>query len=231
MKKLVLIRNLLIISFSTIIIGKPVQAAQYPSALEGISDVDVSMVLGAGGGPEIPAPGPGFPELPELPIPESPETGFLSLRYISTIDFGESFVLENNQHLFAKQDVNGAFPMVTVQDYRNETIRDGWHLTVKQEEELLNGAQIKMVPSIDPDIAKSLEIKMSPVSELILNSSNQTFATTTNEGTKANPAGIVSMPMGTSSGGVELVIPSYSAAGEYSTKLIWNLIVGPEIEI
>ena len=197
-----------------------IEAADYNSATEAISDVSATIILGENGGPEIPEI-PGFPPLPEEKLPENPSNGPLSLRYISSIQFGDISISTEDQHISAKEDTNGAFPMVTVQDFRGDAERDGWQLLVKQENELLPGAQISLQPSVNGENDMEVEV---PSNKIILNEVGQVFAKTK---TSANAAGIQSIPMGTVENGVELLVPKNTPVGDYTTKISWNLVNGP----
>ncbi|CAD5900128.1 WxL domain-containing protein [Carnobacterium maltaromaticum] len=203
-------------------LGSVTQAVTYPSATDGISEVNSTITIGDGGGPEVPPIGPGFPELPEIELPTNPKAGEFGLRYISDIEFGDIEVSTNAQSVFATEDTNKAFPMIVVQDYRGDDIRDGWQVTIKQETELFRGAEIKMSPSVTAD---NMPVIAVPTSGITLNSSAQIFANTKVEAGK--PAGIYSIGMGNATKGVELVVPANSSVGEYSTKLTWNLVSGP----
>lgn len=219
MKK-TLLSTLVLTGLGMTTLGTVIQAAEYPSATNGISDVTATITIGEG--PEMPPIGPEFPDLPGIDLPTNPKAGEFGLRYVSDIEFEDIEVSTGNQSVFAKEDTNGAFPMAVVQDYRGDDTRDGWQLMVKQEGELFRGAQIKMTPSISSSNMSNIEV---PTSGITLNDSAKVFANTKVE--SGNPSGIYSIGMGNVTGGVELIVPANSSVGEYSTQLTWNLVSGP----
>ena len=206
--------------------GPIVQAATYPSELQGISDVNASVILGEDGGPSIP---PIDPEIPPIdPENPNPNVGPLSIRYISDFNFGDVEVSTEGATVLAQQDVdaNGVNfdHMVTVQDFRSDMDRDGWELTVTMANGFIPGSQIKLTPFIHATNADRAGVE-TPSSELVLNNSAQVFARTTSN---QNPADIVSMLMANpDSDGIELFVPGNTPTGDYSTTVTWNLISGP----
>ncbi|WP_317944040.1 WxL domain-containing protein [Carnobacterium maltaromaticum] len=164
---------------------------------------------------------------PIIPIDPNPEPGALAIRYISSLDFGQVFVDGSEQMIRALPDVDtqGAefSNLVSLRDVRSSTNRDGWTLTVKQDQELLEGSTITMNPYINDLVAERLEV--SAGGEIILNSDAQVFARTN---TNTNPSGSLSIGMAQPGESVALTIPEEEyEAGEYTTTLTWELISGP----
>ena len=118
-------------------LGTVAHAADYPDAKTGISDVNVSVEIGEDGGPIIPPIDPENPEPPVDPGPGNPNNGPLSLRYISNLVFPTLSASTETTVVYANQDSNEENEMfdnmVTIQDFRNDTTRDGWELSVKQD--------------------------------------------------------------------------------------------------
>lgn len=184
--------------------------------------VNVSPVIN----PDIPPidPTDSNPISPENP---NPAIEALSLRFVSDIDFNEINVSNSDQRIYSKPtiDMNGQkIPnMVTVQDTRTVDKRDNWNLTVKQSGELMNGARIIMTPYSHSQNKEMFGITISnPV--LVITSDCQSFAATDN----SKNAGIFSLGMHEPEAqGVQLEIPANAAVGQYSTTVIWNLVIAP----
>lgn len=166
-------------------------------------------------------------EPPIIPVDPNPEPGALAIRYISSLDFGQVFVDGSEQMINALPDLDSEgmefSNLVSLRDVRSSTNRDGWTLTVKQDQELLEGSTITMNPYIDASVAERLEV--STGGELTLNSDAQVFARTN---TNTNPSGSLSIGMAQPGESVTLTIPEEEyEAGEYTTTLTWELISGP----
>lgn len=164
---------------------------------------------------------------PIIPIDPNPDAGALAIRYISSLDFGQVHVDGSGQMISALPDVDTQGTefsnLVSLRDVRSSTNRDGWTLTVKQDQELLEGSTITMNPYINDLVAERLEV--STGGELTLNSDAQVFARTN---TNANPSGSLSIGMAQPGESVTLTIPEEEyEAGEYTTTLTWELISGP----
>lgn len=208
--------------------GMVVQADdRYPNAQEGNSRVDLTLQLGDSGGPSLP-PGPGGEEIE--PEETNPNSGELSLRYVSNLNFGTADISRNSQVVYAEKDrdINGVSfdNQVSIQDFRNDTERDGWTLNVARIGEFIPGSTIKMKPKIDVESAREASVTVSPT-VTIVNTEKHEFA----RAARNNAAAIVTIAMAdTGSNGVELEIPANTAAGDYSTTLLWNLVNGPEPE-
>lgn len=224
--KIKLASTIVLTSLGMSLLGSVAQAATYPSATEGMSEVSASVILGDDGGPIIP---PIDPEIPNPPVdPENPNTGPLSLRYVSDVIFGEIEISTESKTVYAKQDTGVGGErfdnIVTVQDFRNDNERDGWELTVMMDNEFIPGSKMKMTPFIHEATAQSLGLE-TPNKDLILNTSEQVFARTVST---SNPAGIVSMGLANpETEGVELLIPANTPTGDYATTITWNLVAGP----
>ena len=167
------------------------------------------------------------PNNPDLEVPENPNAGQLSIRYVSALNFGEIAVMNHKQNIFAlpSQDNLGIdIPnMITIQDMRPDNQRDGWTLTVSQREDLLNGAQLTMNPYADENKVAELNLNFLEL-PLVLNNEKQAFFWV-NAG---NSAGIVSFGMDHPEGdGVKLTLPSGVGIGTYKTNLDWELATGP----
>lgn len=212
-------------------LGTVVNAAEYPDATNGISDVNVSVEIGEDGGPTIPPIDPENPVPPIDPDEGNPNNGPLALRYVSNLVFPSLPVSTERTAVHANQDSNDDGElfdnMVTIQDFRNDTTRDGWELTVKQDTNatFIPGSFITMTPYVHPTIAAQYAIQTPSASGLQLNSAEQVFASTENQ---ENPAGIVSIGFANpDTDGVELSVPANTPVGDYKTTLTWNLASAP----
>lgn len=211
-------------------LGTIVNAAEYPGATTGISDVNVSVEIGEDGGPIIPPVDPENPEPPVDPGEGNPNNGPLALRYVSDIVFPTLPASTDTTLVYANQDSNEngeSFDnMVTIQDFRNDATRDGWELSVKQDtNSFIPGSFITMTPYVHPTIAAEYAIQTPSASGLQLNSAEQVFARTENQ---ENPAGIVSIGFANpETAGVELSVPANTPVGDYKTTITWNLASAP----
>lgn len=192
----------------------------YPSATEGKSTVEAEIILGDE--ETIPPINPVDPNPPVDPV--NPDRGEgLSIRYISSLDFGKTNFSSQAQQLTAapdsgtdENDDTVEFEnMVTVEDIRG--VRDGWTLSVAQTADLMDGATLTMNPNV---ATNQLGVTVGS-STLVVDSENKIFASADNEG--AGMAGIISLGMGD----VTLDIPANTGLGTYETTLDWTLTSGP----
>ncbi|WP_317945307.1 leucine-rich repeat protein [Carnobacterium maltaromaticum] len=162
---------------------------------------------------------------PITPDYSNPNLDVLSIRYVSSLDFGEIFVSDIEKTAISKpskdskgQDIPN---MITVEDQRKESERDKWDLMVRQEE-LLPGIKIFMSPYVAEVNERLFNISISE--SFIVNNTNQLFAS---GGGKETPMHIVSMGMHQPENtGVELQLPKNISVGDYHTILIWNISMG-----
>ncbi|UOO46389.1 WxL domain-containing protein [Enterococcus casseliflavus] len=211
-------------SLITMTIGTGIQAsaATYGGPRDATSSVTAEITVPPvdPDNPEIPPIDPENPENPPVdPGETNPERGDgLSIRYVSSLDFGSTNFSVNPQHLTANLDSgleNQEFEnMVTVEDIRGD--RDGWTLTVRQMGEFANGSTITMNPYVHEN---SFGV-VTTSGKLILTTEDKIFAEADNHDADA---GVISMGMGT----VTLDIPAGTGVGEYVTSLMWNLTNGP----
>ncbi|MBO0481392.1 WxL domain-containing protein [Candidatus Enterococcus courvalinii] len=207
-------------------IGVQVSAATYDGPLDANSSVTAEITIPPvdPGNPEIPPVDPGEPEPPIDPGEMNPDRGDgLSIRYVSSLDFGSAEFSTQAQRLTAKPDSGideeleeQEFEnMVTVEDIRGE--RDGWTLTVRQATEFMNGS----VMSINPHVVENDFGVTTASGSLIVNTEDEVFAQADNQ---EADAGVISMGMGN----VTLDVPARAGVGAYETTLMWNLTNGPE---
>ncbi|CRH17891.1 lectin-like domain-containing protein [Carnobacterium maltaromaticum] len=174
---------------------------------------------------EIPSIDPSNPSL-ELDK-ENPNEGSLAIRYVSSLNFGETTVVGNGQELIAlpskDQDGKDILNMVTIQDIRPEAQRDGWQLQVRQTRDLIGGAQIIMNPFVHESNLAGENISVYE-GDFIPNTDSQIFASAS----EANSNQIISFGMhNPQEEGVRLLIPPGMGAGSYQTNLHWSLVSGP----
>lgn len=151
--------------------------------------------------------------------------GALSLRFVSDLEFGETSVSNSDQTVFSKPTVDTEgqeIPnMVTVQDTRPQ---GDWTLMVKQSEELVSGAIIRLTPYVHEQNMEDFGIHIF-YEELQVIRSGNIFAST--RGSLGNP-GVVSLGMNRpEKQGVQLEVPKNVGVGDFKTTLIWNLIDAP----
>ena len=162
------------------------------------------------------------------PVDPNPMIEALSLRFVSDLDFGEIPVSTSGQTVYSKPTIDRQgqeIPnMVTVQDMRTENERDNWVLTVKQTDELDQGAKLIMEPSVHKDNKDKFEMVI-PNPKLTLNTNAQIFAKSYSSITEA---GIVSLGMHRPENeGTVLELPKNTSVGKIQTTLAWNLVSGP----
>lgn len=166
-------------------------------------------------------------ELPIDPIIPNQTPELLDILYVSSLDFGTVFLNGEEQIINAKEDYLDSGktipPMITIRDYRSNLHRNGWMLTVRYEEDFLDGAEVKMNPFIH--YINQTEIGIESGGEISLSTSASKFAET-NQSTYATHT--ISMGMEQPNQPVQLIIPGESySSGEYNTTLIWELTQGP----
>lgn len=174
----------------------------------------------------IPPLDPSYPPL--NPESKNPKISNLSLRYVSSLDFGVNTVSSKAEIYYSEllEDKSGQLytPMVVVQDQRPQSERSGWELRVSLDKDLMNGSKIVMKPFIHEEYKNTLAVEVAE-GDFIVNTSPQRFAGTTIEN---NPWGIVSIGMSHIEGpGVELHVPKGTGVGNYSTTINWSLVTGP----
>lgn len=199
-------------------------SGSYSALIDGIQLPDIQVQVSPIINPDIPAINP---DDAGPIVPENPNIGALSIRYISPLNFGEIPRSRNQQeaHSILDKDINGNdMPvMVTVQDMRPQNQRDGWELSVKQQDSFIDGAEIIMNPYVHESYSNELGIQVAS-GPITLNQSSQVFSGTNN----GNPPGIVSLGLTQPADlGVRLRIPSGVGLGSYSTTLEWMLSTGP----
>lgn len=193
--------------------GIQVSATTYDGPLDANSSVTAEIT--------IPAIDPENPEIPPIdPEETNPDRGDgLSIRYVSSLDFGSAEFSTEAQRLTAHLDsgVEGQEfeNMVTVEDIRGE--RDGWTLTVRQATAFMNGS----VMTLNPHVANNDYGVTTTSGALIVNTEDEVFAQADNQ---EADAGVISMGMGN----VTLDVPARAGVGAYETSLMWNLTNGPE---
>lgn len=201
--------------------GVVAQATEYPAA--GLAESPVRVTIH--GDEEVP---PVDPENPN-PDPENPnpDPELLDILYASPLEFGSVTLDGEEQILDAADDrsVNGdSFsPMVSIRDRRSDDTRSGWALSVKFEEEFLDGAEIRMNPFVHENNAL---LGIVGGGEITVGVDAQLFASTTTEGYARHS---VSMAMAQPDEAVQLVIPGETDVdtGEYTTTLVWELTDAP----
>lgn len=168
------------------------------------------------------------PQIPPI-NPENPNTntGALAIRHIHSLDFGEIEIKNGQQEIYSKppKDIHGEIipEMVTVQDLRADSQRNGWELTVRQRDVFMDGAEIIKNPYVHEHYSNELGVQIRP-EQLILNQEKQQFSWANEE----NKAGIVSFGFNRPSElGTMLRIPKGLGIGNYKTALEWNLTQGP----
>lgn len=199
-------------------------SGSYYALIDGIQLPDILVQVSPIINPDIPAINP---DDAGPIVPENPNIGVLSIRYISPLNFGEIPRSRNQQeaHSIPDKDINGNdMPvMVTVQDMRPQNQRDGWELSVKQQDSFIDGAEIIMNPYVHESYSNELGIQVAS-GPITLNQSSQVFSGTNN----GNPPGIVSLGLSQPADlGVRLRIPSGVGLGSYNTTLEWTLSTGP----
>ncbi|WP_317944044.1 leucine-rich repeat protein [Carnobacterium maltaromaticum] len=201
-------------------------SGSYYALIDGIQLPDILVQVSPIINPDIPAinPDDAGPIVPENP---NPIIEALSIRYVSPLNFGKIQRSRNQQEVYSlpDQDSNGDdIPlMVTVQDMRKQSQRDGWELSVKQQDGFIDGAEIIMDPYVHESYSNELGIQVAS-GPITLNQSSQVFSGTNN----GNPSGIVSLGLTHPADlGVRLRIPSGVGLGGYSTTLEWTLSTGP----
>lgn len=223
MKNMKSIKLLSTIALMATLAGTSIQAfaATYDGPTEANSSVTAEITVPENLG--IPPIDPADPEPPVDPGETNPERGDgLSIRYVSSLDFGSTEFSTGAQILTASSDSGldedseeKEFEnMVTVEDIRGE--RDGWKLTVRQATAFMDGAVITMNPNVAAN-----DFGVTAVSMIELSMEDEIFAQADNE---EEDAGVISMGMGE----VTLDVPARAGVGEYATTLVWNLTNGPE---
>lgn len=147
----------------------------------------------------------------------------LSIRYASGLNFGEAEFSTEAHEMDAAQDFyldeegEKVFfdNMVTVEDIRG--VRDGWSLTVSQVEEFMEGAEIKLTPTVGVDT-----LGVTGSAPFSVNIEGAVFATASNQ--EEGKAGVISIGMGD----VKLAVPANAGVGSYEGTLNWNLTNGPQ---
>ncbi|ASZ08221.1 MULTISPECIES: WxL domain-containing protein [Enterococcus] len=202
--------------------GIQVSATTYDGPLDANSSVTAEITIPAidPENPEIPPIDPENPDLPIDPEETNPDRGDgLSIRYVSSLDFGSAEFSTEAQRLTAHLDsgVEGQEfeNMVTVEDIRGE--RDGWTLTVRQATAFMDGS----VMTLNPHVANNDYGVTTTSGALIVNTEDEVFAQADNQ---EADAGVISMGMGN----VTLDVPARAGVGAYETSLMWNLTNGPE---
>lgn len=191
----------------------------------GNAESPVKVIIETDGEIEVP---PVDPEEPPID-PENPnlEAGPLDILYVSPLDFG-TVVLNGEEQLLnaaSDKDLSGQEfeNMVSIQDRRSDANRQGWSLTVRYEQDFLDGAEIKMNPFIHETNQEEYGIQSG--GEITLSNSAVVFAETSQSGYGRHT---VSMGMAQPDEAVQLVIPGEDyETGEYTTTLIWELTDGP----
>ncbi|WP_270344625.1 WxL domain-containing protein [Enterococcus thailandicus] len=202
--------------------GIQVSATTYNGPLEANSSVTAEITIPPidPENPEIPPIDPENPEPPIDPEETNPERGDgLSIRYVSSLDFGSTEFSTEAQRLTAHLDSGMEGQefenMVTVEDIRGE--RDGWTLTVRQATAFMDGS----VMMLNPHVANNDYGVTTASGGLIINTEDEVFAQADNQ---EADAGVISMGMGN----VTLDVPARAGVGAYETSLMWNLTNGPE---
>lgn len=162
------------------------------------------------------------------PVIPNPMIEALSLRFVSDLDFGEIPVSTSEQTVYSKPTIDRQgqeIPnMVTVQDMRPENERDNWVLTVKQTNELDQGAKLIMEPFVHKDNKDKFGM-IIPNPKLTLNTNAQIFAKSYSS---IKEAGIVSLGMDhPENDGTVLELPKNTSVGKIQTMLAWSLVSGP----
>lgn len=135
--------------------GIQVSATTYNGPLDANSSVTAEITIPPidPENPEIPPIDPENPEPPIDPEVINPDRGDgLSIRYVSSLDFGSAEFSTEAQRLTASLDsglneeseVQEFENMVTVEDIRGE--RDGWTLTVRQATAFMDGSVMTLNP-------------------------------------------------------------------------------------
>ncbi|WP_270375679.1 WxL domain-containing protein [Enterococcus thailandicus] len=206
--------------------GIQVSATTYNGPLDANSSVTAEITIPPidPENPEIPPIDPENPEPPIDPEVINPDRGDgLSIRYVSSLDFGSAEFSTEAQRLTASLDfgldeeseVQEFENMVTVEDIRGE--RDGWTLTVRQATAFMDGS----VMTLNPHVANNDYGVTTTSGALIVNTEDEDFAQADNQ---EADAGVISMGMGN----VTLDVPARAGVGAYETSLMWNLTNGPE---
>ncbi|MEG0733162.1 MAG: WxL domain-containing protein [Vagococcus sp.] len=200
-------------------------ATEFPNA--GKAESFVRVLIEEDGDFKIPPIDPEDPELPIDPEKPNPEPGLLDILYVSPLDFGTVVLNGEEQIIDAADDVSvteeNFAPMVTVQDRRTDAQRQGWSLTVRYEDDFLDGAEIKMNPYVHSTNQEEFGIETG--GEISLSTSATIFA---ESGETPYARHTVSMGMAQPEQSVQLVIPGEDyASGEYTTTIVWELTDGP----
>ncbi|WP_206898212.1 WxL domain-containing protein [Candidatus Enterococcus courvalinii] len=198
---------------------------EFPDA--GKAESSVRVLIEDDGEVIIPPVDPGDPEPPIDPGNPNLEPGLLDILYVSPLDFGTVVINGEEQVIAAADDVDTAgqsfSPMVTIQDRRADAQRQGWTLTVRYEDDFLDGAEIKMNPYIHSGNQEDFGI--DPGGEIALSTNATIFA---EAGQVPYARHTVSMGMAQPDQAVQLVIPGEDyASGEYTTTIVWELTDGP----
>lgn len=197
---------------------------------------------------------PDDPDTPVTPVdPTNPDGAELMITYASNINFGEQSKLGTSWDAYADKIKDATdetatkdiVPFVSVKDSRG-TDRDGWKLTVKQDDDFKNGSDVLKGATLkfsDLHFAASDTAPTATAGDLTLGKDAAVIATADAD----HGSGVTSLALGTLKGetetdadgnetqvqktpGVNLSIPKGTAisTGTYTTSLTYELTAGVE---
>lgn len=183
--------------------------------------------------PLPPTPGPIPPITPPGTLPNDVDFG---INYVSDLNFGEIDFSTSDQTIRTQWDANlrgtpeegdesedadRIFSYLSVRDYREDADRNTWRVTVERTTTgFAQGATLTMFPTFNQAASQGT----ARASDFIIPASVTIDETPVDFLASEN---VVTGHSGFNLGDAELVIPAYTTAGAYSTKLTWNLIAGP----
>ncbi|WP_430612532.1 leucine-rich repeat protein [Enterococcus sp. DIV0876] len=162
---------------------------------------------------------------PDAPL--NPNSGALSIRYVSAIEFRRTTFSPDEQQLQALPNIDSTgatMPhLISVQDTRAAAERNGWRLSVRQTNDFLSGTSIELSPYVHE--RNQTRFGVQTADTMVLNDSLQNIAWTTAD---EYEAGVLSIAIsGHNNTGLTALVPARAGIGESETTMMWNLQTGP----